>query len=502
MPHSRLAGVLLGLVLTVAPAAAQHEAWWEGLGDTERAGLAAFFDAAWFDALAPGARADYARVAFLLEGFATSGADSNEHDNYVGFAPLLFRASFHSSATYDIATGSAGSDGGTLFHPAELDDAQNACIEPATTALADIQAEVPRVSKADAAVIGGVVALHVLGYPRLDLLRITGGRRDLEHVAYRDRLPSADDDPEPRFTAQLGFSTMELVALIGGGHEVGSAHGLCSGYIGSWTPTPLQWMPPTFFADLFRDEYWKWYEICTYKNETAYYLSIDDPFADGLPAEEHDEEPGDPDALACPIAKSKAAFICEEQAIAGDCTFEDGLYDVGATPCADGRDLVFRLKSDFFLRANPALAPHAATFRDDPDLYVETFGVAYHKLTHLGLERCGMMGHGCPDGSSCFSTLAPDGLHVLYEDCHPDAPGTQEPGGSGDRDDNDQHSREWYNLSTSASIVAITLLLVCGVVALGLAAACCLMGGAGGARGPDKAPASADEHKDEKDGAP
>jgi len=438
-------------VLSVA-LGSTDEAWWSELEEAERGALADYFEEAWFASLSVSMQASYGRVASLLEAFARSEADSNEHDSYVGFAPLLFRASFHSSGTFDLSTGTAGSNGGTIFHPAELEDGENSCIDVATAALEEVAGQVTAVSKADKAVIAGVVALNVLEFPRMDLLRVRGGRHDYEDIAYRGRLPSADDDPEAKFVDQLGFDAEELVALIGGGHEVGSAHGLCSGYIGSWTTTPLSWTPATFFPDLFRDD-WRWYEICSYTNETAYWRSVPDPFADGAAHEEEEEEDAS-DLLACPIAMSRKALICEEQAVAG-CDFDDGLYPVGSQPCEG--DLLMRLKSDFFLRENPVLEPHARAFAQDEDLLAATFGEAYHTLTHYGLDRCGMSGHGCAAGTTCAETRDSTGT-LLYESCVPE-------------DDDDNHNRLWYNLSSAESAGVLALLLA---LALILVAALCL----------------------------
>lgn len=238
----------------------------------------------------------------------------------------------------------------------------------------------------------------------MDLVRIQGGRDMVENVAIRDRLPSADDDPMTLFAEQYGLTLEELVGLVGGGHNFGSAHGKCSGYIGQWTETPLSWFGsdnsvPTFFPDLLRED-WRWYEVCTYENNSVIYTSIEDPFASGTPEEE--EEHGDGDSMACPIMQSRVPLICEEQAMRG-CDFADGTYDLAESPC-DINLLQMRLKSDFFLKANPKLLPHTEEFANNPDKLAEVFGIAYHKLTHLGLDRCGLSGHGCSEGTVCSTS--------------------------------------------------------------------------------------------------
>ena len=235
----------------------------------------------------------------------------------------------------------------------------------------------------------------------MDLVRIEGGRVNVADVAFRGRLPSPDDDPMEKFSQQYGLTLEESVALIGGAHNFGSAHGKCAGYVGQWTATPLSWFgpaetDPTFFPDLLLED-WKWYEVCTYENNTVSYTSIEDPFVSGA-VEEEEEEHGS-DMMACPMMRSQVPLICEEQAMRG-CDFVDGSYDLAESPC-DIDQLQLRLQSDFFLKENSKLLPFAKTFANKPDDLAEQFGIAYHKITHLGLDRCGMSGHGCTEGTVC-----------------------------------------------------------------------------------------------------
>ena len=235
----------------------------------------------------------------------------------------------------------------------------------------------------------------------MDLVKIRGGRDTIDNVAHRDRLPSADDDPMMKFTQQYNLTLGETVALVGGAHNFGSAHGKCSGYQGQWTASPLSWFgpegsDPTFFPDLIKED-WRWYEVCTFENDTVKYVSIPDPFANGIPEgeeEEHGEEPN-----GCSLLLNRAPLICEEQAMRG-CDFEDGNYQTSEFPC-DVDSLQMRLRSDFFLKANPTLLPFTEQFANDPDALATEFGIAYHKITHLGLDRCGLSGHGCADGHMC-----------------------------------------------------------------------------------------------------
>jgi hypothetical protein len=248
----------------------------------------------------------------------------------------------------------------------------------------------------------------------MDLVAMTGGRDTVKHIAHRDRLPSADDDPMTRFVGQYDLTLSQTVALIGGAHNFGAAHGKCSGYRGQWTPTPLDWFgpdssEPTFFSDLLLED-WRWYEVCTYQNNTVSYARVNDPFH-GTSAVVEEEETGVAAENICAIRQSREPMKCEKQAMRG-CWFPDGSYPLDESPC-DIDKLQFRLRSDFSLKANPKLFPYAKAFAADADLLAEEFGQAYHKITHNGLNRCGLSGHGCAQGHICKSVVEGDPMTAM-----------------------------------------------------------------------------------------
>jgi Peroxidase len=372
----------------------------------------AIYDPVWFASIDGQARIAYTRFANALYTFIESGADAHDDDSYQSFAPLLLRAAFHSSGSYFLPDGSGGSNGGTIFHHGELEDKSNGCIAIATKQLQMLFQEHKAVPLSDAVIIAGAVALDVMHFPRMDLVRVRGGRDMITNgVTCRDRLPSSDDDPLAVMSEHYGLTLSELTAFVGGAHNFGAAHGKCSGYHGQWTATPLSWFgvggtAPTFFPDLLRED-WRWYEVCTYYNDTVVYKSIDNPFATASESDHEEEEVHDI-PLGCPIMQSVEPLICEEQAMRG-CDFEAGHYARGESPC-DINLLQIRLKSDFFLKENPRLLPHAQAFAEDADKLALEFGMAYQKVTHLGLDRCGMNGHGCGQGTVCVpSPSAPLG---------------------------------------------------------------------------------------------
>jgi len=427
--------------------------WWKSLGAAEKEKLSNPFEQTWFARLPSSGQAAYAKVVKDLNEFLDTAVDSHPADSYVGFEPLLLRTSFHSAGTFHKKSGTGGANGGTIFQKAELEDGGNACIEIATEMLQELLGS-QHVPLADCVVVAGIVALERMEFPRMDLLQMTGGRKDIaEGVAHRDRLPEADDDPFKRFTEQMGFTVEELVALIGGSHNFGSAHGGCSGYEGQWTSNPLSWGgpggdAPQFFTELMRTD-WRWYQVCTFQSSMVHYTSIPDPFAaveeeaaGGGAAEVGDVE------LACKQAQSEEPLLCEEQAMRG-CEFADGAYQAGVLPC---EGVVLRLKSDFWLKKNPLMLPHAEAYAADAGLFAEQFGNAYHKLTHNGLARCGMSGHGCGEHSTCEQTRDEADGSLLFEQCVALA-------------DSSDHSR---SLSTAAIVIgvagAVLLLGVGGLI--------------------------------------
>jgi len=421
----------------------ERQQWWNTLSANEKAKLTGLFDKEWFtNEIDEPTRIAYAHMAKGVYDVLSSGKDSNPNDNYQSFAPLLLRTSFHGAGTYTHATGTGGSNGGTIFNHAELADKQNGCISGGTDELYDLFHGHSMVSLADSVVIAGVVALDVMEFPRMDLVPVTGGRESIENIAHRDRLTGPDDDPMDRFTEQYNLTPMQTVALVGGAHNFGSAHAKCSGYQGQWTSSPLSWFgpggsDPTFFPDLLRED-WRWYKVCTYENSTVNYISIPDPFANGTIPEDSSSDEGGSDSdseedsdeggkdsdenssdsddagaepKGCQILKSHKPRECQSQALRG-CDFEDGVYRTDEFPC-DINLLQMRLKSDFMLKAKSKNMAFSQEFTNDPALLAQEFGKAYHILTHNGLNRCGLSGHGCATDHTCKQMSN----HVLSATC-------------------------------------------------------------------------------------
>jgi len=194
--------------------------------------------------------------------------DPGHDDGSLG--PLMIRFAWHCCGTFDKATGTGGSNGGTMRMPQEQSDPENAGLGKARDVLEGIHNRYEWLSLADLYVLAGTVAIEASGGPaipfatgRLDYtteqaeLRY-GERRcpfgDGAHNPCGSRLPSADLGPDPAAPAgcpmhkkeaptiaamrgtftRLGFDDKEAVCLVLLGHQFGRCHPEASGYAGSW----------------------------------------------------------------------------------------------------------------------------------------------------------------------------------------------------------------------------------------------------------------------------
>lgn len=143
-----------------ASSAIERFMWWESLPNSTQCKLVGLFDKTWFKQQDTDTQTTYTELASSIFNFSTV-VDAHPDDDYLSFAPILLRTSFHSSGTYSDDSGTGGANGGTIFNHAELSDSQNGCIEIATSKLEELFQE-HDVPLADAVVIAGVVALDVM----------------------------------------------------------------------------------------------------------------------------------------------------------------------------------------------------------------------------------------------------------------------------------------------------------------------------------------------------
>ncbi|KAL1523473.1 hypothetical protein AB1Y20_018411 [Prymnesium parvum] len=380
------------LLLICASAHASHHVeqvndclWFATLSTADAAWYVGLFNPIWFYGLTPAKRCAYAGAVKDFEEFL----DSHPIADATGtaLAPLLLRQAFHSSGTFDLETGTGGSNGGTIRFDEELEDPDNACIKGASVATAAAFAKrYAFVTQADSLVLGAYVALRRMGFPQMSQLAFTGGRFDTPwHIVYRHRLPSTEENSVKNvFVDRMGFTPKEATALVGGAHNFGGSHAQCSGYVSNWTSSPTVWTIDTngseFFRNLMEND-WKFFEVCSYLNGTEIRNEKENPFSLNFHAEEDQEEEGG-SGYTLAMYLNQEPFVCESQFI-------------------NSRGLMM-LVSDFYLREAEDFKDFSAYYAADPtDQLAFDFAAAFTKLVNLGLDRCGMFGSSCSSDEVC-----------------------------------------------------------------------------------------------------
>lgn len=163
--------------------------------------------------------------------------------------PTLVRLAWHSSGTYDAASKTGGSYGGTIRFEKELSHGGNAGLGTSAVAwMEDIKKKYgDGLSYADLYTLGGVAAISAMGGPQIPWSSGRVDEPDDSAVTPDGRLPSADSgspgadkadaDHLRSIFGRMGFNDQEIVALSGA-HALGRCHTTASGYDGPWTPTP------------------------------------------------------------------------------------------------------------------------------------------------------------------------------------------------------------------------------------------------------------------------
>jgi len=185
---------------------------------------------------------DYQKVYNAIA--KTMDEDSNYDDGSYG--PVYVRLAWHASGTYDKASGTGGSNKGTMrFEPESKHDA-NAGLHVARNKLENIKKQFPGISYGDLWTLAGVVAVQEMGGPTIPWRpgRVDGTAVDCPPDG---RLPDGGN-PSPQHPRdifyRMGFNDQEIAALIGA-HTLGRCHKDRSGFDGPWT------FSPTAFANSF-----------------------------------------------------------------------------------------------------------------------------------------------------------------------------------------------------------------------------------------------------------
>lgn len=174
----------------------------------------------------------------------------------VNACPITMRHAWHMAGTFDKSDNTGGTDGATIRFSPEKDDAANAGLHIIRDLLAPVKRAHPEISHADLFVIASSMAIEFVGGP---LIPIALGRTDDADGARcpaNGRLPDALQGAEHlrEVFGRMGLNDQEIVALSGG-HTLGSAHRVRSGFDGQWTTAPLRF-DNEYFVNLLERK-WK-----------------------------------------------------------------------------------------------------------------------------------------------------------------------------------------------------------------------------------------------------
>ncbi|KIW34458.1 uncharacterized protein PV07_01236 [Cladophialophora immunda] len=181
--------------------------------------------------------------------------DNDEYDDG-SYGPVLLRLSWHTSGSYDSATGTGGSNGATMRFAPESQYVPNRGLENARNFLEPIKAQFPWITYSDLWTLAGVCAVQEMQGPTVPW-RPGRQDRDVSYCSPEGRLPDGDKDQHHvrAVFSRMGFNDQETVALIGA-HAVGRCHPDRSGFDGPWT-----FSPTVFTNEYFRllmEEKWGW----------------------------------------------------------------------------------------------------------------------------------------------------------------------------------------------------------------------------------------------------
>lgn len=197
--------------------------------------------------------------------------ESEEDYDDGSLGPVFVRLAWHASGTFDVFSGTGGSNGATMRFAPECNHGANAGLGEARKRLETIKQQFPGISYADLWTLAGAVAIEEMGGPKINW---RPGRTDASSgkaCPPDGRLPDAarNADHIRAVFYRMGFSDREMVALIGA-HAVGRCHTDRSGFDGPWTFSPV-----TFSNEYFRllvEEKWvprQWNGPAQYKDATT-----------------------------------------------------------------------------------------------------------------------------------------------------------------------------------------------------------------------------------------
>jgi len=291
-------------------------------------------------------------------------------------APLFLRLAWHSSGTYDAATGTGGSNGAGMRFATEAADPENAGLGYARAFLEPVKNKFPGISYSDLWILASYVGLEVTGGP---VIPFRPGRTDHPDESYWScpnsggmtygRLPAAEKYCCPHLDGadvtgsldassgtvkgweglsthvrhevfgRMGFNDQEIVALLCGGHVYGRCHPNFSGYAGPWVEDMTKFSNE-YATDMLEDEW-------TLVDHSSTWL-------DDLGAGELRPAPGNRQ-----FVNKKPGKV-------------------------DDEPNQMMLISDMILAWDPGFRPHLEAYANDEARLKVDFGAAFKKLTELG----------------------------------------------------------------------------------------------------------------------
>lgn len=161
--------------------------------------------------------------------------------------PMAMRMAWHASGTYDQQSLTGGIDGATMRFEPEFSDGANKGLTMMIDMLKPVKDKYPGVSRADIWALAGASSIEFCGGPKVPF---AFGRTDFDNkepsscpvnqIPENGRLPDASQGAAHLrdVFGRMGFNDREIVALSGG-HTLGRAHQVRSGFDGPWTHDPL-----------------------------------------------------------------------------------------------------------------------------------------------------------------------------------------------------------------------------------------------------------------------
>lgn len=300
------------------------------------------------------------------------------------YGGLMIRLAWHSAGTFREFDGKGGADGGAIRFSPLSDWPDNGNLDKAIQLLQPVKDKHPAVSWADLIVLSGNVALESMGFETLGFgfgridydgpedvdwgpedVWLADERHDEDgelaqpYAADQKGLiyvnpegPGGEPDPlkaAPRIRdtfKRMGMDDEETVALIAGGHTFGKTHGdkvVTSGLEVTWSNKPTQW-GQGFLENLHEHEY---------------------------------ELTSSPQGANQWVASTAEATVPDAE---------------GGEPRRPGM-----LTTDLSLRMDPAYAPIAKRFYEDPDAFRLAFAKAWFKLLHRDLPYERLIGPWVPE---------------------------------------------------------------------------------------------------------